>query len=235
MANNVPGRSKDDTIDSLRESDELTRRSKDLPIRRKSTSAEEVFESCNGSVNWNCSGSLSTGLVVGDCECNLTRALASHETTWQGSHGGGQESERGDDGEDHFEIEDIIDFLLDWYCGLSVIVVFCCCALEDDIHRYVESRGSLYLFIIRQTHTIEGRQFHPDYQLSKHVSVQACIERLDSLMGNSLRRPEISTTQDVFRLIRIVFAAAGLNSMTEKNDTRPFDNRTRMRNTNISA
>lgn len=109
MANNILGGLENDTIDSLRESDELAGRSKDLPIRGKGGSAEEAFESPGSSVDWNCSGSLSTGLIVDDCECDLVRVLASLETTWQGDRRGGEESERGDDGENHFGFEDAIE------------------------------------------------------------------------------------------------------------------------------
>lgn len=82
MANNVNSSLVDDTIDSLRESNELAGRGKDLPIRCERASAEEVLECCNRSINWDGSGGLSTGLIVDDCECDLVRALTSHETTW---------------------------------------------------------------------------------------------------------------------------------------------------------
>jgi hypothetical protein len=32
--------------------------------------------------------------------------LTSHETTWQSDRRSGEESDRGDDGEDHFEFDD---------------------------------------------------------------------------------------------------------------------------------
>lgn len=145
MANNVNGSLVDDTIDSLRESNELAGCSKDVPIRCERASAEEVLECCNRSINWNSSGGLSTGLIIDDCECDLVRALAGHETTWQGDHGGGEESERGHDGEDHFEFEDGIKG-----CFLLYIVdcLWLLCSGMMIFNGTWEIRGSLYLFIV---------------------------------------------------------------------------------------